>query len=148
MNSLKCFQFLIFLLILLSCQSKEKMANETLWTDMYNITWEQPSLNASESMPLGGGDIGCNVWVESGDILFYMQKSGSFSENGEYLKLGRVRLRLTPNPFAGVTGFQQSLRLEDGSILISAGEEGKESVHIKNMGRYFYAIHHLRSAFG
>ncbi|WP_302821982.1 DUF5703 domain-containing protein, partial [Parabacteroides goldsteinii] len=50
------------------------MANETLWTDMYNITWEQPSLNASESMPLGGGDIGCNVWVESGDILFYMQK--------------------------------------------------------------------------
>lgn len=131
MNSLKCFQFLIFLLILLSCQSKEKMANETLWTDMYNITWEQPSLNASESMPLGGGDIGCNVWVESGDILFYMQKSGSFSENGEYLKLGRVRLRLTPNPFAGVTGFQQSLRLEDGSILISTGEEGKESVHIK-----------------
>jgi len=40
-------------------------------------------------MPLVGGDIGCNVWVENGDILLYLQRSGSLDENSEYLKMGR-----------------------------------------------------------
>lgn len=110
---------------------KANMPQKSLWTDMYNIIWEQPSANASESMPLGGGDIGCNVWVESGDVLFYMQKSGSFNESGEYVKLGRVRLRLSPNPFSEAINFKQCLKLEDGSILISAGEKGIDAVRIK-----------------
>jgi hypothetical protein len=46
------------------------------WIDQYNITWTSQSRNSSESMPVGGGDIGCNVWVENGDILFYMSRSG------------------------------------------------------------------------
>ena len=36
-----------------------------------NVVWNTPSRNSSESMPCGGGDIGMNVWVENGDILFY-----------------------------------------------------------------------------
>jgi len=47
----------------------------------YNVVWDTPSKDASESMPCGGGDIGLNVWVENGDILFYMQRSGSLAEN-------------------------------------------------------------------
>jgi hypothetical protein len=47
-------------------------------------------------MPFGGGDIGLNVWVENGDILFYLSRSGTFDENNEMLKLGRIRLTLTP----------------------------------------------------
>lgn len=31
-----------------------------------NYTWVSPSLNVSESMPCGGGDVGMNVWVEQG----------------------------------------------------------------------------------
>ena len=57
----------------------------------------------AESMPLVGGDIGCNVWVEKGDILLYLQRSGSFDENSEYLKMGRFRVKLNPNPFEGET---------------------------------------------
>jgi hypothetical protein len=38
--------------------------------DNYNITWNSQSKNSAESMPCGGGDIGLNVWVENGDILF------------------------------------------------------------------------------
>jgi hypothetical protein len=60
--------------------------------DRYNVVWNSPSKNSSESMPCGGGDVGLNVWVEDGDILFYLSKSGTFDENNTLLKLGRVRI--------------------------------------------------------
>jgi hypothetical protein len=50
-------------------------------------------------MPCGGGDIGLNVWVEDGDLLYYISRSGAFDENNQFPKLGRVRLQLEPNPF-------------------------------------------------
>ncbi|SFF20568.1 DUF5703 domain-containing protein [Sunxiuqinia elliptica] len=96
--------------------------------DDYNITWTEQSRNSSESMPVGGGDIGCNVWVEDGDVLCYMQRSGSFSENGEYLKLGRVRLRLEPNPFKNATFFSQELKLKDGYVEINAKGQTDEGM--------------------
>lgn len=71
-------------------------------------------------MPCGGGDIGLNVWVENGDVLFYISRSGTFDENNTMLKQGRVRLRLSPNPFMDSTDFRQILRLQDGSIEICA----------------------------
>lgn len=89
----------------------------------YNIVWNSPSVNASESMPVGGGDIGCNVWVESGDIMIYMQRSGCFSENGEYLKLGRIRISFSPNPFKQTVKFEQELILEDGYVKIECRDE-------------------------
>lgn len=39
-------------------------------------------------MPCGGGDIGMNVWVEEGDVLFYLSRSGTFDENNCLLKQG------------------------------------------------------------
>jgi len=35
----------------------------------YNIVWDSQSSNPSESMPVGGGDIGLNVWVENNELL-------------------------------------------------------------------------------
>lgn len=87
----------------------------------YNVVWKTPSKNSSESMPCGGGDVGLNVWVEDGDVLFYLSQSGTFDENNAMLKLGRVRLRLSPNPFTG-TDFKQELRLQDGGVYISGGK--------------------------
>ena len=84
----------------------------------YSITWTTPSTNASESMPCGGGDIGLNVWVENGDVLFYVSKSGTFDENNALLKLGRVRVKLSPNPFEGNV-FKQELILKDGYLKIN-----------------------------
>lgn len=72
-------------------------------------------------MPCGGGDVGLNVWVEDGDLLFYMARSGTFDENNSMLKLGRVRIHCEPNPFEGGK-FRQELKLEDGSVIISAGK--------------------------
>ncbi|WP_430974094.1 DUF5703 domain-containing protein [Sunxiuqinia rutila] len=96
----------------------------------YNINWTSQSKNSSESMPLGGGDIGCNVWVENGDILFYISRSGAFDENNQLLKLGRGRLRLEPNIFTDSESvFSQELKLHDGYIQI-IGQNGKEKVTV------------------
>ncbi len=86
-----------------------------------DVVWTSPSHNSSESMPCGGGDIGMNVWVENGDILFYVARSGAFEENNTLLKQGRFRLKLTPNPFQDISGFRQILKLNDGTVEISCG---------------------------
>lgn len=86
----------------------------------YNLVWNSQSANSSESMPCGAGDIGLNVWVENGDVLFYIARSGTFDENNSMLKLGRVRLRLTPNPLNG-NDFIQTLDLENGCVVINGG---------------------------
>ncbi|MDR0814595.1 MAG: DUF5703 domain-containing protein, partial [Bacteroidales bacterium] len=67
----------------------------------YNLVWDTPGANSGESMPCGGGDIGLNVWVENGDVLFYIARSDAFDENNSLLKQGRVRIRFSPNPFEG-----------------------------------------------
>ena len=67
--------------------------------DQNNVVWNSPSKNAAGSMPCGGGDVGLNVWVENGDLLFYIARSGAFDENNSLLKLGRIRLTLSPNPW-------------------------------------------------
>ncbi|WP_258105765.1 DUF5703 domain-containing protein [Marinoscillum sp. MHG1-6] len=85
----------------------------------YNIVWESQSNNSSESMPCGGGDIGLNVWVENDELLFYISKSGAFDENNTLLKLGRMRIGITPNPFTDGS-FRQELNLKDGNIVIIA----------------------------
>ncbi|KAH8901604.1 hypothetical protein GQ53DRAFT_707960 [Thozetella sp. PMI_491] len=81
----------------------------------YDTIWTTQSANSAGSMPVGGGDVGLNVWAESGDILFYIAKSGAFDENNSLLKLGRVRLSMSPNPFAiNASNFEQRLRINDG----------------------------------
>jgi len=87
--------------------------------DQYNVVWASPSRNSGESMPCSGGDIGLNVWVENGELLFYIGRAGCRDENGALLKLGRVRIKLTPNPFGKDSKFRQQLKLTQGSIEIS-----------------------------
>jgi hypothetical protein len=92
-----------------------------LWSQHANVIWNTPSRNSSESMPCGGGDIGMNIWVEDGDVMFYVSRSGTFDENNCQLKQGRVRLRLSPNPFKDAKDFRQELKLKDGYVEIAAG---------------------------
>jgi len=96
--------------------------------DDCNVVWESPSTNAAGSMPLGNGDIGLNVWAEpDGDLLFYIGKTDSWSENVALLKLGRVRVKLSPNPFTKGLPFRQTLRLRRGEIEIVAGPADSQS---------------------
>ena len=83
--------------------------------------WRTPSKNSSESMPCGGGDIGMNVWVENGDVLFYLSRSGSFDENNTLLKQGRFRIHLS-KPF-DMDSFRQQLKLNEGYVQVTDGQK-------------------------
>ncbi|MFH1743128.1 MAG: DUF5703 domain-containing protein, partial [bacterium] len=90
--------------------------------EQYDVVWDAPSGDFSGSMPIGNGDIGINLWTElNGDLLFYISKTDAWSENGRLLKLGRIRLALSPNPFVEGAPFEQTLRLRQGEIAITAG---------------------------
>lgn len=87
--------------------------------------WHSTSKNSSESMPCGGHDIGMNVWVEGGDLIFYISRSGMFDENNTLLKAGRWRLRLASDPFRDSGGtFSQTLCLNDGAVYIDGEGTG------------------------
>jgi len=91
--------------------------------DAYNVVWDSPSKDSRGSMPIGNGDIGMNVWVEeNGDLLFFISKTDSWSDNGRLLKLGQVRVRLTPSLVA--QPFRQELQLRQGRIVIDSGAAG------------------------
>ncbi|KRT13973.1 hypothetical protein ASU31_22150 [Pedobacter ginsenosidimutans] len=107
----------------------------------YNVVWNTQSLNSSASMPVGGGDIGLNLWVENGNVYLYLSKSGTFDENNTLLKLGRVKLKLSPNPFQGQS-FKQELILKDGYAQIS-GSNGKLSTKINVWVDVFNPVIHL-----
>jgi hypothetical protein len=52
-------------------------------------------------------------------LYFYFSRSGTFDEHNTLLKLGRVKVTLTPNPFKDNEGFSQELILKDGYISIT-----------------------------
>lgn len=139
MINLKPISIIFLVLLAMACS---KVEEPSCFGD-YNIVWTTQSKNASESMPLVGGDIGCNVWVENGDILLYMQRSGSLDENGEYLKMGRFRIQLTPNPFVDENSFRQELKLEDGYVEIESKQDENEKVLIKLWIDVFNPVVHV-----
>ncbi|MGZ3940217.1 MAG: DUF5703 domain-containing protein, partial [Flavisolibacter sp.] len=108
--------------------------------DQYNVVWNSQSKNSGESMPCGGGDIGLNVWVENNELFFYIAKSGTFDENNTLVKPGRIRIKLSPNPFEGKS-FRQELILKDGYVNIMASS-GKLTTDISIWVDVFHpAIH-------
>lgn len=116
------------LLLLLAC-ALLSAADDLDWLDAYDVVWNAPSTDAVGSMPCGGGDTGMNVWVQDGEVLCYVQRSGCFDENNQYLKLGRLRIRLDPDPFAAGGTFRQALRLRHGRVVIE-GSYGDADVRI------------------
>ena len=88
-------------------------------TAQYNVVWNTPSGDSFGSMPLGNGDIGLNVWVETnGDLLFYISKVDAFDAGHLLPKLGRIRFRT--EPALSVDRFKQILNLMDASVSIEA----------------------------
>lgn len=125
------FIFIIPLIFIINSAFGKNNHNEiSTQLNRYDVTWTTPSENPAGSMPFGGGDMGGNIWVEKGNIYLYLQKSGCFSDNGEYLKLGRVRISFNPNPFEEPNLFIQKLKLEDGYVSIKA-RNNKADVDIK-----------------
>src|SRR5579862_5691517 len=112
------FITLVFILGMLASS-----AQENHFTAVNDVTWNSLGTNESNSMPLGNGDIALNVWTEqNGDILLLLAKSDAWSENGQLLKLGRVHVKLTPNPLFVGDHFAQNLKLETGEVQLEFGK--------------------------
>src|ERR1035437_10479098 len=103
MKNVNCLkQILLFLFIVLTTLFATAQGGKSVAT--CNVVWNSLGTNENSSMPLGNGDIALNIWTEqSGDIVLLIAKSDAWSENGQLLKLGRVRVKLTPNPFVSPT---------------------------------------------
>ena len=87
------------------------------WTKPYNIIWNTPGTKGYDSMPAGAGNISLNVWAEKDDLVFYIGSSDCFNAGELLTKLARVRIKITPNPFA--TDLRQELDLETNTVRIS-----------------------------
>ena len=98
------------------------LAVGTLRAQPADYVWHSPSRNSSESMPCGGGDIGMNVWVEGGELLIYISRSGAYDQHNTLLKQGRLRIRMGDGWAAG-TDFRQVLHLNEGYVEVAAGED-------------------------
>jgi hypothetical protein len=128
----------ILTLILCATLSSATLANPL---QPYNVVWLSQSLSSAGSMPCGGGDVGLNVWTENNELLFYIARSGTFDENNAMLKLGRVRLQLSPNPFADGT-FRQELMLNEGYVKVS-GANKNLSVELRIWVDVFRPVVHV-----
>ena len=98
----------------------------------YDVVWNEPGRGSADSMPLGNGDIGLNVWTEpGGDLLFYIGKTDAWSEHPRaetgLMKVGLVRVSLSPNPYVAGKPLIQTLKLHEAEIEVW---EAKTSLHV------------------
>ena len=132
----------VFLLLVSSICGAGNLA----WLDSYNVEWDSQSSNSAGSMPLGGGNLGLNVWVENNDVLFYIGCPDSYDEQAVLRKLGRIRLTFTPNPFT--KKFKQSLDLLGSTVTIEGVNEKDQPFKLELWVDAFKPVIHIRSASG
>lgn len=86
-----------------------------------DLVWRTPCSGPEQSMPIGNGEVGCNVWCTADGVLHaYVARTDSFSEASRLLKLGAFEVPLRA-PAAGEF-FEQRLVLQDGAIRVTIGE--------------------------
>ena len=111
--------------------------------DSYNVKWDTPGPTSAQSMPIGNGDIGLNVWVEqNGDLAFYISKTDAWGgepeqqkdpwmkQGGVLMKLGAIHVSVSPNPLAKSAAFKQILKVRNGEIWVQEGD-GKSAVKLR-----------------
>ncbi len=128
------YQVLLLMFCFITAVTKAQQSN-------YNVVWNSQSKNPSESMPCGGGDIGMNVWMENGELLIYVARSGSFNEDNALMKVGRLRIKLFPSPFDGKV-FKQELHLQEGFVTVE-GEGNGVKATIKIWADVFSPVAHI-----
>lgn len=86
------------------------------------VIWNGLGKAETTSMSLGNGDIAVNARTEeNGDLVLLIAKLDTWSENAQLLKVGRIRMKLSPNPLIGNEGLIQRLTINDACIEVKAG---------------------------
>jgi len=97
-----------------------------------DIVWDRAGHGSKDSMPVGNGDLGLNVWTEeeAGSVCFYIGKTDAWDDTGRLVKIGKVRITVEPNPFGGGRPFRQRLNLAEAAVEIVAGE-GRDEARLR-----------------
>ncbi len=108
-------------LVLPACSQRSDNLGEL---SRYNVAWDRPGNGSKDSMPLGNGDISLNVWTEkeTGSVCFYIGKTDAWDETSRLLKIGKVQVKIEPNPFAEGRPFRQKLSVRDAAVEVTAGD--------------------------
>ena len=86
------------------------------------LLWTDKGKDFHDAIPLGNGDIGISAWVDQADeLVFYIGKTDAYDDNNRLLKLGKIRVKISPDPFAGNNAFRQELKLREGEMEIQGG---------------------------
>jgi alpha-L-fucosidase 2 len=98
----------------------------------YDVVWDRAGHGSKDSMPAGNGDIGLNVWTEegTGSVCVLIGKTDAWDDSGRLVKVGKVRVKVEPNPFGPGRRFSQRLHLADAAVEIVAGE-GRNEARLK-----------------
>ncbi len=91
-----------------------------------DVKWPGNSATGADSVPIGNGRVGANVWTDgpTGDLMLLLSSTDAFDENARLLKLGRVRISwggATPGP-----GDQERLVVREGRLEFTLGERTLE----------------------
>ena len=89
-----------------------------------------------DNMPIGNGRLVALVWgdghANTSGVGVLLARDDAYTELVQLVKLGRVRVRLHPDPFANASSFSQRLDLEAGEVLINAtSADGALSVSLR-----------------
>ena len=98
--------------------------------DRYNVAWDSPSKDRSGSMPSGTAISPSTLGRTQWRFAVLYRQVRACSENRQLLKLGRIRVKFSPIPFAKGSPFKQELRLRHGEIVITAGQEAPIEVRL------------------
>ena len=105
----------------------------------YDYKFKGVMKNSMESIPIGNGDMGANIWVDKNGLLhLLLSKTDAWSENCDLLKTGLVKLKFNPNPFNDETKFR--LSVEEACLYIT---ESSGSVKIKIFSDANYSAYNI-----
>lgn len=88
--------------------------------ESYDFHYTGTMDSSLQSIPIGNGDLGANVWVESNALFLLLSKTDNWSELGRLLKTGLLKVTLDPNPFHSPVSFH--LSLNQGCLYVSTND--------------------------
>lgn len=84
----------------------------------YDFKYKGVMKDAMQSIPVGNGDLGANIWADKNKLSLLLSKTDAWSEVHRLLKTGLLSLTLSPNPFNRKT--QWRLSYGDGVLYVTA----------------------------
>lgn len=92
--------------------------NKCDFNNEYIVEWNELGNSSRDSMPLGNGSVGINLWTEqNGTVVFYIASSDALDEYCRIIKLGKVIISFNKDILCG-GNFIQRLDMKNGNIII------------------------------